>query len=168
MSRRKRKRRTKGRGRARRGQGVPWAWALGALGLAFGGLLVWAVVQALTATPVFLPPTDVVGHIESVPPDHILDEPMSIPVQKHMLEHADGNGPPGVVINYNCQDYECEPDMVERLADIVRDYPDFVYLAPLPNMTAKLAITRVGAIETFDTFDENTEAAIRAFIERRR
>ncbi len=168
MSRRKRKRRSKGKGRRSRQRGVPWVWFLGLVGAGFAGLLVWAVVQALTAKPTFYPPTDTLGHSEAVPPDHILDTPMSIPTQKHMLEHADGNGPPGVVINYNCQDYQCEPDLVERLAAIARDYPDVVYLAPFPNMTAKIAVTRVGAIETFDTLDENTEAAIRAFIERRR
>jgi hypothetical protein len=77
-------------------------------------------------------------------------------------KHADGNGPPGVIINYNCQDYQCEPDLVERLTAIAQEYLEFVYLAPFPNMTAKIAVTRVGAIETFDTFDESTEGAIRS------
>lgn len=109
-----------------------------------------------------LPPTDIAGHIEQNPPAHILDEPMPLAVQKHMLEHADGKSKPGVVINYNCEDFECERDLKEKLTEIANRYPEFVYVAPYPKMSVKLAITRMGKIETFDEFNE--EALIR-FIE---
>ncbi|MCH7951304.1 hypothetical protein IH980_01015 [Patescibacteria group bacterium] len=127
------------------------------------------VAVALTAGGYFwwtnrsvLPPTNFTGHIEQSPESHILDKPMSILIQKHMIEHADGEGPPGVVINYNCEDFECEPELIEELADIANQYPEFVYVAPFPGMTKKLAITRFKKIETFDSFDK--EALIR-FIE---
>ena len=111
-----------------------------------------------------LPPTSFLGHIESAPLSHISDQPMLITVQKHMLEHADGAGPPGVVINYNCIDFECESDLVRQLTEIAQQFPEFVYLAPYPDMTKKIAITRQGRIETFDSFDKE---GLVSFIERR-
>lgn len=111
-----------------------------------------------------LPPTDIAGHIESSPEAHIMDRPMPDAVQKHMLEHADGSGPPGVVINYNCEDFGCEPDLLENLRGVVDEYPEFVYLAPYPGMTKKIAITKIGKIETFDSF--NRDAFLR-FIEEK-
>ena len=52
--------------------------------------------------------------------------------------------------------------MVDRLANIVRAYPDFVYLAPYPEMDVKIAVTRLGKILTLDDVEE---VRIRAFIE---
>ena len=101
-----------------------------------------------------LPPKGSLGHIESSPPSHILDRPMGTTIQMHMLEHADGGGPPGVIINYNCDNFECENNLVDQLTEIAQQYPEFVYLAPYPGMTKKLAITREGKIETFDSFDK--------------
>ena len=83
-------------------------------------------------------------------------------VQKHMLEHSDGNGPPGVIINYNCQDFKCGPDLIKNLTDIAQKYPQFVYLSPYSGMSKKIAITRFGKIQTFDNF--NKDALIK-FIE---
>ncbi len=111
----------------------------------------------------YYPPTDAVGHTETVPATHILTEPMPLGTYKHMLEHADGNGPPGVIISYNCEDFNCEPDLIERLTTIAQEYPTFVYLAPFPGMDAKIALTRFGELEVLDSFDEQR---IRAFIER--
>lgn len=101
-----------------------------------------------------LPPTNFAGHVESSPESHILDKPMPIQVQKHMLEHSDGDGPPGVVINYNCEDFNCEEDLIENLSQLVQEYPEFVYLAPFPGMSKKIAITRYKQIETYDSFDK--------------
>ena|SRR3989338_1154634 len=100
-----------------------------------------------------LPPTDIQGHIEMSPPSHILKEPMSISVQKHMLEHADGRGPPGVVINYNCKDYTCEDGLIEKLEAFAKRY-NHVYVAPFPKMDAKIALTKYGKIEILDNYDE--------------
>ena len=122
-----------------------WILILGALG---GGGYYWLANQEI------LPPTDFEGHVEQNPPSHILSEPMPILIQKHMLEHADGGGPPGVVINYNCEDFGCGPDLVDQLAEIARQYPEFVYLAPYRGMSKKIAITRFKLIKTFDEFDK--------------
>jgi len=111
-----------------------------------------------------LPPTDISGHVEQNPSAHILNEPMPLAIQKHMLEHADGVGQPGVVINYNCEDFECEGDLKEKLEQVANRYPEFVYVAPYPSMAKKLAMTRFGRIQTFDEFDE--ERLIR-FIEEK-
>lgn len=129
-----------------------------------------AIVVAVTAGGYFwwvnrevLPPTDFAGHTETSPQSHILDKPMALTTQKHMLEHADGSGPPGVIINYNCEDFECEEGLKEKLAEIANQYPEFVYVAPYPAMTKMLAITRYREIETFDSFNQD---ALIAFIEK--
>lgn len=103
-----------------------------------------------------LPPTSSQGHVEESPSSHILDKPMRITIQMHMLEHADGSGPPGVIINYNCKDFKCENDLIDKLAEIASQYPEFVYVAPYPSMTQKIVITREGEIEKFDNFDEKS------------
>lgn len=124
--------------------------------LLIGGIYLWQTNKEI------LPPTDPTGHIEDKPPAHIMDKPISYQIQKHMLEHADGNGPPGVIINYNCEDFDCEPDTIEKLKKIVESYPDNVYLAPYPRMSAKLVLTRHRRLEKLDKVDEEF---IRSFIE---
>ena len=114
------------------------------------------------ATAKRLPPTSMVDHMEQSPPGHILTSPMPIAIQKHMLEHADGGGPPGVIINYNCVKFRCPAGMIDRLAGFVRAYPEFVYLAPYPDMDVKIAVTRLGKILILDDVDDTR---IRAFIE---
>ncbi len=110
-------------------------------------------VYFLTSSTKTLPPTDIQGHIEANPSSHILKEPMPIEIQKHMLEHADGYGPPGVVINYNCEDYNCEDGLIENLEAFAEKYT-FVYIAPFPNMNAKIVLTRHGKIEILDSYDK--------------
>lgn len=107
-----------------------------------------------------LPPTDISGHIEASPASHVLKEPMPIAVQKHMLEHADGEGRPGVVINYNCENFVCEPALITKLEGFAQRY-DYVYVAPFTNMGVKIALTKLGKIETMDRYDEKL---IEAFI----
>ena len=111
-----------------------------------------------------LPPTSSRGHSEDVPPAHILRDPIPLTVFLHMIEHADGFGPPGVIISYNCASFECEPGFVDQLENIARDYPELVYVAPFPGMTARLVITREGRQEVLDGVDEER---IRSFIEQR-
>lgn len=115
------------------------------------------------ATAKRLPPTDMNNHVEELPPAHILTTPMPIAVQKHILEHADGRRRPGVIINYNCTKFRCPDGMVDRLTEIARGYPEFVFLAPYPEMDVRIAVTRLGKILTLE---EPDEAQIRAFIER--
>lgn len=109
-----------------------------------------------------LPPTSMADHTEEVPPSHILTAPMPIAIQKHMLEHADGKGRPGVIINYNCVKSRCEESLIERLAEVARVY-SFVYLAPYPEMDAKIAVSRLGEILVLDDADP---VRIHEFIKR--
>ena len=100
-----------------------------------------------------LPPTTVIGHSEQVPNSRILKAPMPDPMHRHMLEHSEGRGVPGVVINYNCNDFECEEGLVEKLESIAMGH-NHVYVAPYPKMSAKIALTKRGSILTLDEFDE--------------
>ncbi len=97
------------------------------------------------------------GHVERSPPSHILKKPMSDAVQRHMLEHADGKngGPGGIIINYDCKNFECEPDLVSKLEAFAVKYPETVYVAPFKNMKVKIALTKLGRIETMDSYDES-------------
>lgn len=110
-----------------------------------------------------LPPTTQQNHTEDSPPAHILTTAIPDSIQRHMLEHADGDGGkgPGIIIQYNCNDYECEAEMIEQLTTLVTEYPDNVYLAP-NNYDGKIILTRLGKREVLDSFDAQT---IREFIE---
>jgi len=136
--------------------GLRW----GVLGLVATLGLGWLGYSVATAKR--LPPTSMADHVEAVPGAHILTEPMPLAIQKHMLEHADGGGPPGVIINYNCAKFRCPEGLVDRLAAIARAYPTFVYLAPYPEMDVRIAVTRLGRVLTLDELDEGQ---IRRFIE---
>lgn len=109
-----------------------------------------------------LPPTDMQGHAEKNPPSHILKEPMPLAIQKHMLEHADGvkGGRGGIIINYNCKDYNCESDLIENLEQFGYEF-DYVYVAPFKNMDAKIALTKLNKIEILEEYNEEK---IRSFI----
>ena len=113
------------------------------------GLIVWGISSVKT-----LPPTDMQGHIEVSPESHVLKEQMPIAVQKHMLEHADGSGPPGIVINYNCEDYTCEEGLIENLEAFAEKYPANVYVAPFKNMDAKIVLTKLNKIEILEEYNE--------------
>jgi hypothetical protein len=119
------------------------------VGGAIGGLATWFWSRG------DLPPTSMANHVEVNPPGHILKEPMPIPIQKHMLEHADGihGGPQGVIIQYNCKKYSCPGDLVENLTLVARRYPSFVYLTPNYTMDARIALTREGQILVLDQYD---------------
>lgn len=56
------------------------------------------------------------------------------------------------MIQYNCPD-GCE-ELVQKLEEIVRQYDEFVVLAPYPDMDARIALTAWNRIDTFDEFDE--------------
>ena len=117
--------------------------------------LIGGVVWFLKSKPAQskLPPIDMAGHIEQNPPSHISDQEMPESIQKHMLEHADGKGKPGVVVQYNCKKYNCEKDMTNKLKNFVKKYSENVYLAP-GNYDGKIILTRLGKREILDQFDE--------------
>lgn len=107
-----------------------------------------------------LPPISIEGHVEESPLSHIVTEPIPEVIQRHMLEHADGEGKPGILIQYNCKKYFCEPDIIQKLTDLVKQYPDNVYLAP-NNYDGKIILTKLGKRQILDSFDEQ---AIKNFI----
>ncbi len=121
------------------------------IGIILIGVIV-GIVYVIASQPI-LPSKTAQGHIEDVPDSHILDEPMDLRVHKHMLEHADGSGPPGIIINYNCIDFACDNGMIEELEGIVSDYPENVYLAPYTGMSEMLVITKSDKQEVLDGFD---------------
>lgn len=91
-------------------------------------------------------------HLGYIAPWGVHTRPIVRELQVHNLE--DG----GVLVQYNC---EC-PDLVEKLAAIVRKYDKFVILAPYPEMKSRIALTAWTRIDAFDEFDERR---VRRFIE---
>src|SRR3546814_17328222 len=89
-----------------------------------------SVCAVLICSRPSLPPTTVAGHTEELPGGYVLSTPMPEAIQRHMLEHADGKGRPGVIIQYNCDDFDCGSDLVDQLAAVVRSSGGYVYLAP--------------------------------------
>ena len=79
------------------------------------------------------------------------------------MERGGSHRKGGMLVQYNCAGYQCEPDLVERLTEIVRGYPPQVYLAPYPGMDAKIALAAPGRLLTLETLDEDR---IREFIDR--
>jgi hypothetical protein len=124
-------------------------YSLAGLGLV-GGFW-W--LMAVRSVPSRLPPTTMEGHIEESPKAHISNTPIPEAIQRHMLEHADGKGKPGIIIQYNCQKYACQADLVEKLTNLAKEYPDNIYLAP-NNYDGKIILTKEGKMETLDSFDE--------------
>jgi len=118
-------------------------------------LLVWGVI-ALIPGGLTLPPTTMQGHTEQLPSSHVLKKPMPIEIQKHMLEHADGvdSAPPGIILSYNCDDFDCEPGMIENLEAFATEYPANVYVAPFKNLEVKIALTRLNKIQVLDEYNE--------------
>jgi len=128
--------------------------------IGFVGFMIYLITSNDSVSQ--LPPTTMQGHIEQSPPSHISDRPMLEPIQKHMLEHVDGieGGRPGVIIQYNCEDFVCEADLVDKLKSIVGEYT-YVYLAP-NDYDGKIILTTLGNREILEEFDEER---IRNFIE---
>ena len=134
-----------------------WSIFIIIVGLIIVGI-VWGISNVKT-----LPPITMQGHVETKPVSHVIREPMGDAVQRHMLEHIDGTGRPGVIINYNCKDYLCEENLIETLESFASDY-DYVYVVPFKGMDAKIAITKLGKI---DVLDEYNKIRIKNFIEER-
>jgi len=126
-------------------------------------LIIIGLIYLLLSSVKILPPTTMDGHIEVNPPSHILKNPMNLAVHKHMLEHADGveGGRPGVIINYNCIGFECEPGLIEKLEQFAIKYPIHVYVAPFPKMDAKIVLTTLNRQKVLREYDEN---AIDSFV----
>lgn len=132
-------------------------WVIGktinvAVAIFAGGAGLFALSWYVMSRP-NLPPTTIEGHIEESPTSHIVNQPIPLNIQKHMLEHADGKGMPGVIIQYNCEKYSCESDLISKLTDFVKQYPNNVYLAP-NDYDGKIILTKMGSYKILDKFDE--------------
>ncbi len=138
---------------------------MGAGGIAVVALAIGGLVLFMTTRSTFgkeLPPTAFTpAHLESFPPQQINDLPIPRLVQEHVMERNAGHPRGSMLVQYNCVDYQCEPDLVERLTDIVLDFPSYVYLAPYPTMDAKIALAAPRRLLTLDVLDESK---IRKFI----
>jgi len=77
------------------------------------------------------------------------------------VHKADGRGKPGIIIQYNCKKYSCEPDLIQKLTELLKQYPENVYLAP-NNYDGKIILTKLSRSKVLDSFDEQT---IKEFIE---
>ena len=137
---------------------------IGAAGLAAAVLIVGGFFL-YSSTRKLLPPTSFSpAHSEQFPPSQINFQPIPYLIQEHVMERGGGNHRRGsMLIQYNCDDYECEPDLVEKLEALVGRYPPQVYLAPFPGMDAKIALAAPGRREVLEEFDEER---IRRFIEK--
>lgn len=156
LQRKAERRKQQGRGRIKRKLIILAVILLGAVGI------YWLFSSTTQGFKIY-PPTDIAGHVEQYPRERISREPISVAVQKHILEHTP-NEVPGVIIQYNCKKFTCEPDLIDNLREIAQSH-DHVYLAPYPQMDAKIALTAFGKLEILDEYDEQK---IREFIEARR
>jgi len=85
-------------------------------------------------------------HMPYIAPWGIHTEPIVKELQVHNLE--DG----GVMVQYHCAT-AC-PDLVAKLAEIVRRYETQVILAPYPGMRTRIALTAWTRLDAFDDLDE--------------
>ena len=109
-----------------------------------------------------LPPTGFsAAHLESLPLQQINTRPIPRLEQEHVMERAAGHEKGSMLVQYNCVNYECEPNLIEDLTEIVLNFPVYVYLAPYPTMDAKIALAAPGRLLTLEDLDE---AKIRKFI----
>lgn len=132
-----------------------------------GGALIAAALMlgfvSLISAQRTLPPTSFAGpHVETWPSERISSRPIPIAQQKHIVEHVPG-GQPGIMLAYNCEKFECDPNLVAQLEGIVRQYPT-VYMAPYPEMDAKIALAAQSALLVLEEFDEQR---IVEFLQRR-
>ena len=127
-------------------------------GFAVAGLAIGGIVLFMTTRSTFgkeLPPTSFTpAHLESLPTQQINTRPIPRLEQEHVMERAAGHERGSMLVQYNCVDYQCEPGLVERLTEIVRVYPPYVFLAPYPTMDAMIALAAPGKLLTLDALDE--------------
>lgn len=103
------------------------------------------ITPPATATYNTRPPTSG-PHYVNLAPWGIHTEPIQNELQVHNLE--DG----GVMVQYDCP--EGCPDLVAQLAEVVGRYPQYVILAPYPDMDTRIALTAWGRLDAFEDFDE--------------
>ena len=113
------------------------------------------IVQGVPHAPYNSNPPTSGPHLGNLAEWGVHRQPIPDELQVHNLEDK------GVVIQYNCPT-EC-PDLVQKLEAMVKQYKDFVVLAPRPSMDKHIALTAWGRIDKFDEFDG---ARIERFIKK--
>jgi len=159
---RKERRRESGRARLRslRRTLLQVAGGIAAIVLVVGSFTLFITTRSTFGKE--LPPTSFSpAHSESLPAQQINTFPIPRLVQEHVMERQASHERGSMLVQYNCAEYQCEPDLVEKLITIVRDFPPYVYLAPYPTMDAKIALAAPGRLLTLETLDEDQ---IREFI----
>jgi len=101
-----------------------------------------------------LPSTTMENHIESRPPSQILNNPLNPRIHRHLLEHvSESQGSRGgVIINYDCKNYDCEPGLIQDLEGFTQGN-EYVYVAPYKNMKAKIVVSSLGNQIQMNIFD---------------
>ena len=133
---------------------------LAVLVLAIGGFALFMVTSNTFGK--ILPPTGYTpAHRETLPRQQINSQPIHRLVQEHVMERDAGHARGSMLVQYNCRNYQCDEDLVDRLTEIVSSYPPQVYLAPYPTMDAKIALAAPGKLLLLDAFEEDK---IREFI----
>ncbi len=121
--------------------------------LIFLGIII-SVVYFSSSTIKTLPPTDIKGHIEDWPPTQVQKSPIPIAIFKHILEHTKTpSRRPGAIISYNCEDYQCESSLIEKLEAFTKEY-SHVYVAPYPNMDAKITLTKFNQQKVLEEYNK--------------
>ena len=92
--------------------------------MATGGLAIVVVVVGVVilyaSTRKEPPPTSAPpGHAETLPRRQINDSPIPKLVQQHVMERNSTHPAGQMLVQYNCKDYQCEPDLVAKLTEIV-------------------------------------------------
>jgi hypothetical protein len=128
--------------------------------LAIGGLVLFMSTRSTFGKE--LPPTGfTAAHLETLPTRQINSQPIPRLVQEHVMERDSGHEKGSMLVQYNCVKYDCEPYLVDRLKEIVLDFPEYAWLAPYPTMDAKIALAAPGRLLLLDALEESK---IRKFI----
>ena len=136
------------------------AGGLAVVSVAIGGLVFFMTTRNTFGK--ILPPTGFsAAHLESLPLQQINIRPIPRLEQEHVMERTAGHERGSMLVQYNCVNFQCEPELVEKLTEIVLDFSQYVYLAPYPTMDAMIALAAPGRLLTLDAFDEDK---IRKFI----
>ena len=137
-----------------------FAGGLTVMVLVIGGLVLFITTRSTFGKE--LPPTGFSpAHMEALPSQQINSQPIPRLMQEHVMERDRGHERGSMLVQYNCVDFQCEANLVDRLTEIVLTYPPQVYLAPYPTMDAKIALAAPGKLLTLDALEEDK---IRDFI----
>jgi len=124
--------------------------ATGGLLVVFGLGFVMGIKYLTNSRPKY-PPVTLAGHIEAYPPNRFSTKPIPEAIHKHILEHTP-QGTPGVVITYNCTDFDCDPQLPDKLRSLLDKYPHLYVAAG--DYDSPLIISRAGRQIRLEGYNE--------------